>query len=315
MLLVVAPAVAAPTTQQTPPAAVRYRMVEIGTLGGNSSEATAINDAGVVVGRAQVADGTWHGFLWRYGRPVDLGLFTPRQINNRGQVVGTRDDTGAAVLWSRGRLIPLEGFSYPTGINDRGQVVGQLSVDDQAGRAGLWTRGQVRALRLNSASGINARGQVSGGRLVEDGFHASLWRRGRVTDLGAAAFNRSNTVGINDDGWVIGWTFSAQQYLRGTLWRQGWRTDLGTLGGPETTALAINDRGAILVTSQTSDGSVHPALWRAGRLTDLAPAGFDVDGGVADLNDGGEIVGFSRPVWGTVHAVVYRPQPATQPVR
>jgi probable HAF family extracellular repeat protein len=303
------PAAAATETAQrsTSSAAPCYRLLDLGTLGGDSSFATAMNDRGAVVGRAQTADGTYHGFLWRRGKMTDLGPLSPSDVNNRGQVVGTRDDVSGAYRWSRGTLKPLAGLSFPIAINDRGQVVGLKAVDGGPDKPALWRRGTVRALPLDTVSDLNNRGRVSGGRVVGSGFHASVWYRGRVTDLGASAFDRSNTYRINNKGWVIGWTFSAQQDERGALWRRGVRTDLGTLGGNVTHAVAINDRGVILVTSQVPDGNLHPALWRRGVLRDLAGSGVDADGDVVDFNDRGQIAGSIRGD-GYAHAVIYRPR-------
>ena len=293
---------------ETARATTRYRLLDLGTLGGDSSFATAMNDRGAVVGRAQTADGTYHGFLWRRGIMHDLGALSPTDINNRGQVIGTRDDVGGAYLWSRDTLVALPGgLRYPTAINDHGEVVGMKNVDSGSDVPVLLTGGEVRRLPLDSVSDINNRGEVSGGRATGNGFHASVWRRGKVTDLGAAAFNRSNTYRLNDAGSVIGWTFSPQQDERGTLWRHSARTDLGTLGGNVTHAIAINKRGVVLATSQISDGSVHPALWRRGGLTDLTAAGVDADADLADYNDKGEIAASIRPVFGIAHAVLYRP--------
>jgi probable HAF family extracellular repeat protein len=289
-----------------PPVPASYRLIDLGTLGGDSSFTQAMNDRGAVVGRAQTADGRYHGFVWRAGTMTDLGLFSPWDINNRGQILGTLDDGSGVYLWSRGVLKPLNGLSFPTAINDCGKVVGLTPVDGRPDRPALWSRGTVRALPLDSVSDINKRGQVSGGRLSGAGFHAAVWHRGRVTDLGAAAFDRGNSYRINDKGWVIGWVFSAQQAERGALWRHGVRTDLGTLGGEATHPVAINDHGVILVTSQIANGYVHPALWQHGKLTDLAGSGLDVNGDVTDFNNRGEIAGAIR-LDETAHAVVYRP--------
>jgi probable HAF family extracellular repeat protein len=308
-----APAAPAAPAAQGTEGAPAYRIIDLGTLGGENSFATAINDRGVVVGRSQTADGTYHGFRWRRGVLTDLGPFSPSDINNRGQIVGTRDDTTGAYLWRRGTLVRLGTLAFPYAINDRGQVVGTSAVAGGVDVPARWSRGTVRRLPLDSVSDINNRGQISGGRLSgATGFHASVWHRGRVTDLGAAAFDRSNTYRLNDRGWVIGWTFTAEQYERGALWRRGIRTDLGTLGGNVTTPVAINDRGVILVRSQLADGNLHPALWRRGRLTDLIPAGLDPHGEVADYNNRGEIAGTLRPDVGGVHAVVYRPKPLSR---
>ncbi|WP_433354753.1 hypothetical protein ACQPYV_30405 [Micromonospora saelicesensis] len=53
-----------------------YRLVELGTLGGDSSFALAMNNRSDVVGCAQAAEGTYYGFIWRHGRMTDLGAFT-----------------------------------------------------------------------------------------------------------------------------------------------------------------------------------------------------------------------------------------------
>ncbi|MGW3897417.1 hypothetical protein ACWD6L_19710 [Micromonospora profundi] len=281
-----------------------YRMVVLGTLGGDNSFASAMNDRGDVVGRSQVADGTYRGFLWHRGQMVDLGAFTPTDVNNQGQVIGTRDGGLGAHVWHQGVLRPLAGLpAAPVAINDRGQIVG-------SGDAGpvLWTNGHARPLPLATVSDINESGQVSGGIQVPDGFHAALWHLGRGTDLGAGPFNRSNTYALNDHGWTIGWQFSAQQYPRGILWRHGRALDIGTLGGNTTEPRAINNNGEILAMSTATDNLARPALWRRGVLHDLSLAGVSMQGEVVDLDDLGRIAGWIRQDSGIVRAVVYEPR-------
>ncbi|MFE2613279.1 hypothetical protein ACFXA2_06660 [Micromonospora chalcea] len=299
--LTAAPTVAAPAA---PGALAGYRMVDLGTLGGDSSYASAMNDRGDVVGRAQAADGTYRGFLWRHGRMIDLGAFDPIDVNDRGQVVGTRGDGSGGYVWHRGVLRPLGAPStLPVAINNRGQVLGRTD----AGPV-LWTNGRARPLALGEVSDVSDRGQVSGGVYVPGGFHAALWHSGRVTDFGAGPFDRSNTYALNDRGWVIGWQFSAEQFERGILWRHGRALDVGTLGGSFTQLRAINNRGEILANSQATDRSARPALWRRGVLHDLSLAGVSTDGEVVDLDDRGRIAATIRPVWGVSRAVVYHPR-------
>ena len=302
---------AGPAVAGTGRPAAGYRLVDLGTLGGRSSYATAMNDRGDVVGRSQVADGSYHGFLWRRGRMIDLGTLSPNDVNNRGQVVGTLDDAPSAYLWKAGRLTDLGTLggpsTYPVALNDRGQVVGMSSTADRANAAFLWSKGRMRKLPLDSVADIDDHARVAGGRAAgTGGFHASVWRRGRVTDLGAGAFDRSNAHRINERGWVIGWTFSADRNERGTLWRNRVATDVGTLGGNSTHLVAINDRGVILGTSQLPDGTVHPVRWRRGVLTDLTALGIGGDDTLVDLNDRGEIAASIMPEWGVSRAVVYR---------
>ncbi|MEU4712826.1 hypothetical protein AB0F73_04035 [Micromonospora purpureochromogenes] len=251
-----------------------------------------MNDRGDVVGRAQAADGTYRGFLWRHGRMIDLGAFNPTDVNDRGQVVGTRGDGSGGYVWHRGVLRPLGAPStLPVAINNRGQVLGRTD----AGPV-LWTNGRARPVALGEVSDVNERGQVSGGVYVPGGFHAALWHSGRATDLGAGPFDRSNTYALNDRGWVIGWQFSAEQFERGILWRHGRPLDVGTLGGSFTQLRAINNRGEILASSQATDRSARPALWRRGVLHDLSLAGVSTDGEVVDLDDRGRIAATIRPV-------------------
>lgn len=296
-----AAAMAAPQTQ-------RYRLVDLGTLGGDSSYAVASNDPGAVIGRSQVSEDVWHAFVWQHGTMTDLGsTFWPTDINNRGQIVGTRDDAPGGWVWSGGRFTRAGDLSSAKAINNRGDVLG-LRPTDGPDRPALWSHGRTRDIPLDDVSDLNDRRQVAGGQLVSDGFHASVWQPGRgVTDLGAAAFNRSNTYRINERGEVIGWIFTVGQQERAVRWRGDRRIDLGTLGGDASHAVAINESGAVLMSAQLANQFFHPALWRAGQLTDLSGLGVDPDGDLVDLNNRGEITGNIRPREGVAHAVIYRP--------
>lgn len=83
-------------------------MVDLGTLGGTTSAATAVNDRGQVVGHSTTATGEQHAFLWHEGRMIDLGRTlaegsTAVDINDRGQIVGhttSTGDTPRALLWT-----------------------------------------------------------------------------------------------------------------------------------------------------------------------------------------------------------------------
>ena len=67
-------------------------MIGLGTLGGNSSIATAINDHGQVVGYSRNSQGEYRAFSWtKAGGMVDLGFdqsALPRGISPGGAVVG-----------------------------------------------------------------------------------------------------------------------------------------------------------------------------------------------------------------------------------
>jgi probable HAF family extracellular repeat protein len=73
-------------------------MTDLGTLGGASSTPTAINDQGQVVGYSDTASGERHAFLWSDGQLTDLGAGAAVDINNSGQIIGSRGDT--PTLWT-----------------------------------------------------------------------------------------------------------------------------------------------------------------------------------------------------------------------
>ena len=119
-------------------------LVQLGTLGGNDSKATAINATGTVAGYSTIATGVTHAFIWFDGVGMrDLGYLDYAHdsraygMNNAGDVVGTAlDSTGAshAVVWlagygtrDLGLLIPPTSGWTPeaaNSINDGGDIVG-----------------------------------------------------------------------------------------------------------------------------------------------------------------------------------------------
>ncbi|PTQ74708.1 putative secreted protein with PEP-CTERM sorting signal [Nitrosomonas oligotropha] len=75
-------------------------MTDLGTLGGDYSEVTGINDSGEVVGQSTTATGEMHSFIFSHGGMTDLSLLAPvvaagwtdlfaSSINNNGQIVGS----------------------------------------------------------------------------------------------------------------------------------------------------------------------------------------------------------------------------------
>lgn len=292
-----------------------YRMTDLGTLGGERSYATAMNDRGDVVGASQAADGRYHNVLWRHGRIIDLGRLYPMDINNRGQVVGymdVGDQYWHSFLWTSGRLVDLgtDGlwWSMPLGMNDSGQVVCDAYTLN-GDKMFLWSHRRATVLPLVSVAAVNNRGQVAGGVWSDTvgAVRAATWWHGRVTVLPAGSMTSANAIDINDSGWTIGFGRSSDGYLHSLLWRSGRLTVLPGRG-TSSQAVAINNAGQILIMDRVGSGDPYPALWQRGRLTDLTGLGLSPGGSYVDINAGGAIAGTAPVASGGYHAVVYYPR-------
>jgi probable HAF family extracellular repeat protein len=144
------------------------QMTDLGDFGGGSTWATAINDAGQIVGQSarpstDTQVGAHTAFLWQAGQMTDLGTLGGRHslaqaLNNAGQVVGYSDRPSQthrhAFLWQNGRMSDLNVYGSETtsaayAINDAGQIVGQSgSPYPSQGPAGafLYQNGRVEDL-------------------------------------------------------------------------------------------------------------------------------------------------------------------------
>ena len=230
-------------------------------------------------------------FIWQRGIMHDLGTLggTDAQamlINDRGQVVGesylnsnpspacaTLIATGA-FLWKNGEMQNLGSLggtcTLPSDLNERGQIVGLSNLpDDQTTHAFLWENGTMRDLgntfggANSSAISINQAGHVVGwGQPAGDTFaqHASLWKDGVQTDLGAFGTDCAFATSINSIDQIAGASYprAGATYpncnfdlpARGFLYENGELVDLNNLVPPDSKLQVsepetINDRGEI----------------------------------------------------------------------
>ncbi len=119
-------------------------LTDLGTLGGDTSDAQGLNNAGQVVGWSNTASFVTsnHAFLYRDGAMTDLDTLgsdysSAEAINDAGQAVGEGyvfiTDTQSAFLWRDGQMTYLDSLLDPssewilsgaTDINERGEIVG-----------------------------------------------------------------------------------------------------------------------------------------------------------------------------------------------
>ena len=170
-------------------------VTELGDLAGGAAQsavASAINDLTQITGSNKIQDASGslvdRGFLWEGGQIRDLGIpgAIPRDINNRGQIVGTTvgaDNFVRPFLWEAGQtrlLETLEPAAVPAGsvfrvgalqINNDGVAVG-FSASPDGPRAVIWQdgaqNGEIMALEppiplaAGEARDVNDQGDVIG---------------------------------------------------------------------------------------------------------------------------------------------------------
>jgi probable HAF family extracellular repeat protein len=183
----------------------------------------------------------------------------PSDINNHGQVVGT--SSGRAVLWDGGEPIELpqvrSGYHYASFVNDRGDVVVQISVplDPLVGSMDTgyrWFEGEVTHLGSTPGGAVqvhdlNERGQIALSRRTStSGREAGLWADGALTPIAAPSGTVAAIHDLSDAGHVVGdlgpppalWVPNLQ--VDGFLWRNG---NLTRLGLQPTTIRSVNSHG------------------------------------------------------------------------
>jgi len=239
---------------------LKYSVTDLGTLGGQESEAFAINNAGQVVGTSVPTSSslTIHAFLYSGGRMIDLGALNSSfynsyafGINEKGQVVGYADFPPAlndnptdAYLYNGSGIIDLGttggswGEAY--GINDSGQIVG-----------------------ANSHSPADLSGEQS--------FYAFLYNGTSFSDLGNLGGSSTTARAINNSGQIVGYSSLADNSTRAFLYNGSTMVTLGTLGGSASAAYAINDKGDIVgYSSPPTRASYMPSYTPAERWLTLA---------------------------------------------
>lgn len=151
-------------------------------------------------------------------------------------------------------------------------------------------------------------------------LHATVWRNGKVTDLGTFGGIFSIAGAINDRNQIVGaaentipdsFGFGGQVFGAGlpsttewhaSLWHNRRREDLGMLAdGRDSGAAFVNERGQIVgasftnsvVNPSTGFPTVAPFLWENGRMRNLGTLG-GVFGTTSGLNNRGQVVGTSN---------------------
>jgi probable HAF family extracellular repeat protein len=285
-----------------------YTITDLGTLGGSFTDSIGLNNKGDVTGVSfSPGDTAARGFLWRDGHLRDVGTLGGPQaaatdINESGQFAGWSNTAAPA---------PPSIFNQASVFCNTPMAAGEPTfachafLSHHGTKTDLGTLGGVNSAAENK--GINDAGQVVGVAETTSvdptspngapTFHAFLWRRGRMIDLGTTGgAPDSIAVAINNRAQVAAASFmdSTKFEMVAFLWQDGRTTPLGTLGGRSSSPSQINDRGQVVGNSTIpGDAAVHAFLWQRGHMTDLGTLPGDVISEAADITNDGKIVGQS----------------------
>jgi probable HAF family extracellular repeat protein len=259
-----------------------YAIVDLGTLGGVSSEGSGINAFGDVVGWSLTPGGAPHAFMYRNGQLSDLGTL----------IGGTS--------------------SYATAISDRGTVIGYGGINaygpmfSEVTQGFTWQDGVMRSLNAlycpctfnvrygtSRALAVNNDDVMVGDSIVPERSltHAFVSRAGAMQDLGARPEGPSTSTafGINDLGEIVGAVDG-----RAFLMRGGVLQDLGIAPGfVRSEARAVNAKGQVAGVSFTSAGTPAAFLWDLGTMRTLNGLSGDAATEARAININSDAVGRS----------------------
>jgi len=276
------------------------QMTDIGSLGGNSSNARSVNSQGRVVGESSSVDG--------YERPV-----TWTQADGMVQLAVDTNTNGRAY-----------------GINDDNLILGTVANPGEAARAFLWTQeGGLQVLGFVDMNadppvvGPTSDGAVAGSGLAANaagpGFHKTLGGSVvAIQPLPGGTYTRPKA--ITEAGHVVGEADTSGGEVHAFVWTATTGVvDLGTLGGKDSRAVAATEWGRVAGTSTDASGRNRAFTLQlgpdgtAGAMHDLGTLctseGVEQICGsqsfAAAMNGFGDVVGWSEISGGKVHAFLW----------
>ncbi len=322
-------------------AAQEYTLTDLGTLGGEASNANAINATGQIVGTAENGSlGVLRAFLWESGVMFDLGVLGGEHssfglaINNAGAAAGSSGFRG--VIFAVNAIPsqvnhPFGGSTTATGINASGRVCGTYTASFNgvpydstfAGSGNTYASPGFQQGRNVIAKGINDLGIIVGtaqvaGTNVYEAFRIASGTETSLPDLGGPKAC-ANAINANSD--IVGYSdVLGSAFHRAFLYRAdtGTTINLGTLAR-QSEAMALNSNRVAVGYSFDTNGVSRAVRFANGGVADLNRLVKPGSGWLLTIangiNDSGWIVGNGTNPQGKSRGFLLRPDLAPPTVR
>ena len=309
--------------QESANQSVRYRLVDLGTLGGPNSyqpfgyvadflTETSLSARGTFAGWASTSTSDpfapncfWdcfvdHAFLWKGSVQTDLGAL-PGAPGLSSAVTSISPNGIISGFSENGDIDPLFDLPVIHGVvwqNDRIIDLKTFEGGYESWANAVNNRGQVIGFASNAIYDANSlQGLVTQTR-------AFIWQNGVMKDLGTLGGTDAEALFINESGQIVGHSYTINSIpppnlhcsdtpltLHAFFWEEGRMVDLGTLGGTCAFVSALNDNGQVAGQSTLAgDQENHPFIWERGKMKDLGALGGTY-GYASWLNDQGTVVG------------------------
>ncbi|AFH50015.1 Putative membrane protein [Ignavibacterium album JCM 16511] len=264
----------------------------LGTLGGNTSEASDVSsDGSTVVGTTQDSGGMYIGFAWQdfTGSMVNLGTLGGNYSGAAGvsdfgaNIAGTTRDSlfkTRAFIYANGVMFDIDPLGlfehvYANDISPDGNIVVGFYQDSNLNdRAYYYFAGSFLS-DIGTLGGESSQATaISGGvnpiivGISQTGnfeFHAFKKVGNQMDDLGTLGgdFSMATNISENQD-FIVGYSNGSNHNDHAFLWTaSGGMQDLGTLGGNKSSASSVSDNGIVVGWSRTETGMANAFIWSA----------------------------------------------------